>query len=194
MLKIITWIGFGVVILGVIIASEPLPILHALPLGLFMIGIGLAAVFLDTLLTGKITFFRRASDSYSYQGLAGYLWGAEMIFIGGAIAFAALMEWLSPGWVLVWIKTPVGLAQLLIGSGLVVSSAGVVNIIGTVENRESKTAFLLSLPSRLFGLLIILAGLLVLGLGFFQLAAPGALGGWIKELIPPIPTPPVISG
>lgn len=184
MLKTISWFGFGAVILGVVIASGIWPMPSSLPLGLFIVGIGLAAAFLDTLLTGKITFFRRGLDPISYQGLAGYLWGAEMVFIGGSMAFVALMEWLSPGWAAAWVTSPVGLAQLLIGGGLVIASAGVVNVIGTAESRQSKTDFILSLPSRLFGFLIIVAGLVVLGLGIIQFVAPGEIGVWVQDMIP----------
>jgi hypothetical protein len=192
MLKTITWIGFVTLILGILIASIS-PTTRTLPIGLLIAGIGLTAAYLDALLTGQITFSRRGMGTISYQGLAGHIWGAEMVFIGVTIAFAAGMEWLSPGWVMTWINSPLGLAQLLLSGGLIAAGAGVVLILGNRESRESKTDFVLSLPSRLFGLVVIVAGLAVLGLGLIQLVSPGAIGGWIRDVIPPIPTPPVIS-
>lgn len=202
MLETLNWVGPVVILLGLVIASEPFPFPKALPTGLFIAGIGVIAANLKPLLTGTVFFtssfnserqiFRTSSSSF--RGLSARLWGAEMIFIGIGVVFIAMMEWFSPGWALAWVKSPLGMAQLLLVGGLVVANTGLVAMLGTAESRESGKAFLLSLPSRLFGLVVLFAGLALLGLGLVQLAAPGAIGGWIREAIPLMPTPPVLPG
>lgn len=202
MLDTLSWVGLVVILLGLVIASEPLPFPKALPTGLFIASIGLIAANLKSLLTGTVFFtssfsserqiFRTSSSSF--RGVTARIWGAEMIFIGIGIAFIALKEWFSSGWALAWVKSPLGMAQLLLVGGLVVANTGLVAMLGTAESRESRTAFLLSLPSRLFGLVVLFAGLVLFGLGLIQLTAPGAIGRWIRESLPLIPTPPAIPG
>ncbi|RMG25324.1 MAG: hypothetical protein D6730_11055 [Bacteroidetes bacterium] len=200
-LRTLNLIGILLILLGLLIASEPFPIPRALPLGMLITGIGIIIAHLNPLITGLAIFtssFREEKQifrvsSSSFQGLTARIWGAEMVLLGCGIAYLAFREWLAPGWVLAWVHSPSGLAQLLLGVGLLVAITGLLALLGPAESRESKKAFLLSLPSRLLGLCVLIAGTALLVLGVIQLLHPGAIGTWIKEMRPSLPMPLFIS-
>jgi hypothetical protein len=195
MLETLSWVGVVVILLGLVIAGIDFP--KHWPQGLFITGIGIVVSNLKPLITGIeiSTSFRRPEktffshdDSVTFVGGTARLWGATKIFVGIIAAYIALREWFSPGWAQAWIQSPAGLGQLLFWGGLVISMTGIVGMWGPVESRKSITAFLVS-PARWLGLILLFAGLAVLGLGLIQLTSPGAIGSWIRDLIPPIPTP-----
>ncbi|GAB4263147.1 MAG: hypothetical protein Kow0080_01190 [Candidatus Promineifilaceae bacterium] len=193
MLETSSWIGVVVILLGLVIAGIDFP--NYWPQGMFVTGIGIVVSNLKTLITGIeiSTSFRNPEkeifgppSSATFLGGTARLWGTTKIFTGGIIAYIALREWLFPGWVMVWLKSPLGLAQLLLWGGLIITMTGIVGLLGPVESRKSIIAFLFS-PARWFGVILLFIGLAVLGVGLVQFTAPGAIGKWIRELIPPIP-------
>lgn len=197
MLETSSWIGVVVILLGLVIAGIDFP--NYWPQGLFIIGIGIVISAMEPLITGieiSTSFRRREEEIFvgpdddfaTFLGGTARLWGATRVLFGGIVAWIALREWFSPGWALDWLKSSSGQAQLLLGGGLVVTMTGIVGVLGPVESRKSITAFLFS-PARWLGLILLFAGLAVLGLGLIQLTNPGAIGSWIRDLIPPVPTP-----
>ncbi len=194
--KLLNWGGFGLVITGVLIASEslPLPLPNPLALGATVLGVGLALAFADALFTGEITFSRRGFTPELYQGLAARLWGALMVLIGAAFTAGGLIEFFSPGALAGWFGTPSGQASLLILVGLAVGMYGLRHVLGPAGEGRAGWRVLGALPFMGVYAVIALAGLGLAAAGLVQLILPEVASAALEALrqaIPAVPTPPL---
>jgi len=179
------YLGLGLVILGLAIATGKLPLPVARPLlpGLFLLGIGVALALadapLDAFLSGEV-------ETGSWSAL---FLDVLLVAAGVLVAAGSLIEWLWPGWLWSRATSAVGWGPILIGAGALLVMAGVLHLIDAAATRGTGWALLLSLPIVVLWGAVVLLGLALISLGVAQLASPGAVAAWIHNYFPPMPPP-----
>ncbi len=163
-------------------------------IGVALAGLGVTAGGAEDMLNREVSLsIQDEGGRYrTYSGTSALLMGAMWVLIGlamlvGGLAYAAgLGAWL-------WGNIQAHPGPALVLAGLVMMAYGGVEALGAREERLSASplAFLGSLPARIFGVVLIVAGLLVLMGGGLELIAPqafDALLAYLKEaLLPRLP-------
>jgi hypothetical protein len=83
-----------------------------------------------------------------------------------------------------------GLGVILVLGGSALSFYYLVRLLGLQAREATLQARLAELPGRLYSIAGILVGLLVITAGLVQILAPDLPGQLVRELLPPLPTPP----
>jgi hypothetical protein len=146
------------------------------PLGIFLIGAGIALRGLETVVTGRGSF-RRSREVYSPTagiiGLMALALGAILIgsaYLGGGVFHSTVSDLARrPG-------------AALIGGGLLAVGAGVLMMINLVGHRSPAWTLLLRVPWFLFGFILVVVGLQVIGLGIWELLAPRAFDSFVGDM------------
>ena len=191
-----TWTTIGgvvLIILGLALAALALPITipRQVPLGVMLVGIGLALAFVDALITGQISFRSESSGTNAtYSGVSARLWGVNMCFAGALLFLGGAVEWVAPGRLWPLVRSPAGLGLSLTVVGLIVTSSSLIRLIGSHEDRQGWLNVLFLNIQRLFFVVYFAAGLVLLGAGLWQIFNPGMLEALLSDLLPPLPTPP----
>jgi hypothetical protein len=144
----------------------------------FLIGIGLSGLGWVILRMGLEALVKRESTETDEQGNTSTFRGCSAIFVGvlwilvSAAFFGAGLVFLlgqqQP--FLKWATQHPGF--WFIGLGLILLSHGGNSLLGSEEQRSSATAFLLSLPGRLFALGVMLVGAVLFATGAVQFCFP----------------------
>lgn len=192
-LKITTWLGYGLIGVGIVVNLDKFPL--ALPrrewLALALGGVGVCFSFVDALVTGRVAFqgdiWQKATIT-SYRGLAGRLLGLLAILAGGATAVLAARAWANPGTAWDWARTPTGIGVIITWAGSFLAMLSLTQMIGPLERRGQRLYWLVRL-AWLGGLII---GAVIISAGLLQLLRPGFITAELRQLIPPLPTPPVL--
>lgn len=175
--------------LGLLIAGHALGWPRLMSAGVFVLGAAGVAAGGACMLMRRITFARRGwgFELWVWHGTAAVFIGAAIAVLGSVLAAAALthlsgtelMEIAArfrdrPGLLLV----PVGLALLLGGIGAFIGfrNAGEMG-------RSALWNFVLSVPDRLAGTILISIGAATLIVGLWELSAEAAFDRWLAERI-----------
>jgi hypothetical protein len=163
-------------------------------LGVALAGLGVAAGGVEDMLNREVSLSVQAERSrvQTYSGASAVLMGVMWVLVGlamviGGLAYAAGLG----GWLWGNVRAHPGAALVL--AGLAMMAYGGVETLGAREDHLSASplAFLGSLPARIFGVILIIVGLLVLLGGGLELVAPqafDALLAYLKEaLLPRLP-------
>jgi hypothetical protein len=170
-----------------------------------LVGAGVAVAGLGVLVGGLGNVLARSvgySDSglergnqligyESHRGLTAVLAGAFWMMLGGLAVVGGAAHALGLGSSIERFLTGhPGIALLAIG--LPVATYGIVSVLGTTEAapRRSFGRFLMSLPERLVGVVLLVGGLAAVAAGGLDLLAPGTFEGLresLRDLAPPRP-------
>jgi hypothetical protein len=166
----------------------------AIGLGVALAGLGIAAGGVEDMLNREVSLSYRDEGGHyqTYSGTSAVLMGVTLVLAGlamlvGGLAYAAgLGAWL-------WGNIRAHPGPALVLAGLAMIAYGGMEALGARENRLSASFlnFLGSVPARIFGVLLVVVGLVTLGAGTLELIAPqafDALLAYLKEaLLPQIP-------
>ena len=161
-------IGGGVLFaLGLQNPESPLLII-----GLSLVGLGILFMGFDSIITRESSgIYSEANLTETYTGLSAVAEGAGFVLIGLGVLGGAIIHGRGVGEsVIAYLGQHPGLALLY--GGAVALTFSIPGIIGSHEDRRSKLALLVSVPSRFFWLLITIAAVLVLMLGVYELFSP----------------------
>ncbi len=194
-LKITTWLGYGLIGLAIVVNLDKFPL--ALPrrewLALALGGVGICFSFMDALITGRVVFqgdVWQDATITSYRGLAGRLLGLLAALAGGATAVLAARAWANPGTAWDWARTPAGIGAILTWAGSFLAMLSFTQMIGPLERRSQRRYWLV----RVAWMGVLIAGGIVVSAGLLQLLRPGLISAKLRQIIPPLPTPPVFPG
>lgn len=153
-------------------------------LGLAAIAIGWEAIFTQRIVLGR----RRRGTRTTYTGVAAILQGVQFNIIGlFLLGIAWMMFWNNGREIVQQLARRPGLLLLILG--VVCLMQAVIAIIGSHELKQGSRWFVILslLISRMYpGLLLMVVGLVAIGLGLFEIAAPAAFdergGAMLEEL------------
>lgn len=182
--------GSILVVGGLILAGLAEGAAWARALGLVLAGLGVVLAFLPGAIAGYLLLDPRRDTADTSLGTAVRLWSAVMIAIGLGIAFYGLAQFISPDAAARFAHSRAGLGMLLVLGGSAVGFYNLVRFLGLQAREPTLRASLALLPGRFSSLAGILLGLFLIFAGLVQLLAPDLPGLLLRELLPPLPTPP----
>jgi hypothetical protein len=187
--------ALGFLIMGVLLASEdvPLPLPRPEALAAVFFGAAVVVAFIENILPLNLIFPDWALEQVeSSGGLAERLWGMILLSIGFIMIFAGLAEWFSPGWLGRYLlDSPSGQGLVIFVVGILILMRGAIYVLVSQDSGGQFTRVLANLSSRAFGVLLIILGLGLVGLGWLRIADLGLISTFVRGLIPAIPTPPI---
>ncbi len=153
---------------------------------------GLASIFIgwEAIITCRIVIGRRRhGNRRSYSGIPAIMQGVQFNFLGFFFILAALMLYLNANVHAVAVEMAKHPGLPLIALGFVVLTQAVIVLIGSDEFKDParKNVIIdLFLLRLLPGTILVMLGLGLTGLGFFEIAAPNAfdvMGGKYLEML-----------
>jgi hypothetical protein len=150
-------------------------------LGVFVAGAGFAMGGIDSLVTRRMVF-RPSDEAYeSYSGLPAIIVGLMVLAVGAAMIGAAYLldneQWRSTYSTL--MRRP---APLLAVGGLFLIGFGVLMMLNPQGRSSWVWRIFVYFPRSLLGLVVIAAGLAVIGLGAWEWFQPQAARAFVEAL------------
>jgi uncharacterized membrane protein YidH (DUF202 family) len=150
-------------------------------LGVFVVGAGFALGGLDSLLTRRMVF-RPSDEAYeNYAGLPAVIVGLMVLVVGAGMVGAAYLldneQWHST--VNYLTRRP---APLIAVGGLFLFGIGVLMMLNPQGRSSWAWRILVYFPRSLIGLVVIAAGIAVIGLGAWEWLEPQAYRAFIKTV------------
>jgi hypothetical protein len=193
MLGILQWVLIGLgVVLGYAGSRFHLPAL--IGIGVTVAGLGITAGGAEDMITRNVSlsYHEEGGRYQTYHGLSAVLLGVMWVVVGLALVVGGLAYTLGAGeWLLGNLRAHPGPALVL--GGLAMLAYGGSEALGAREDRLSASFlnFLGSVPARIFGLILVVVGLVAIGAGTLELVAPqvfdALLAGLREVLLPRIP-------
>lgn len=150
-------------------------------LGVVVCGVGVIILGADALIRRESIEQDEAGYVSTYRGCSAILIGILWVVIGLIVSVSGLVILVrQQKHLLQWLTEHPGLA--LIAIGLVMLAYGGQELIGSEEQRSSALAILGSLPARVFGLLLVLAGLTCFAAGAIEILLPAVFQGMIVAI------------
>jgi hypothetical protein len=163
-------------------------------LGVALAGLGVAAGGVEDMLNREVSlsYHEEGGRYQTYSGASAVLMGVMWVLVGLAMVIGGLAAMVGlGGWLWSNLRAHPGPALVLAGMAMI--AYGGSEALGARENRLSASFlnFLGSVPARIFGVILVVVGLLALGAGTLELIAPqafDALLAYLKEtLLPRMP-------
>ena len=182
-MRLIALLEYAAVIIGAIgtVAAQFFALPKGFSLGVFVVGAGCALAGIDALVTQRMCF--RASDDAheDYAGMPALIVGMMVLAIGAAmIASAYLLD--NDQWhatVQHLIRRP---APLLAVAGLFVVGFGILMMLNPQGRSGWLWRILVYFPRSLLGLVVVAAGITVIGLGAWEWLEPQSSHAFMKTL------------
>jgi hypothetical protein len=182
-MRLLAFLQYAALVIGAIgmVAGQFFGLPKALHLGVFVAGAGFALAGLDALLTRRMCF-RASDDVYeSYAGPPAVIVGTMVLVIGaGMIAAAYLLDndqWHATTSYL--MRRP---APLLGAGGLFLAGIGVLMMLNPQGRTGWVWRILVYFPRSLIGLIVVAAGIAVVGLGAWEWLEPQEFRSFAKTL------------
>ena len=182
-MRLLSFLEIVAIVIGSIgmIAGQFFGLAKGFNLGLFVAGAGFAVCGIDSLVTRRMVF-RPSDDVYeNYAGLPAIIVGLMVRTLGAAMIGAAYLldneQWHSTVHYLTRRPAPV------IGvGGLFLVGIGVLMMLNPQGRSSWAWRLLVYFPRSLIGLVVIAAGLAVIGLGAWEWFQPDAFRAFIKTV------------
>jgi len=157
-------------------------------IGLFGLGIGLVLIGIDDIVTRESVEQDDAGYVSTYRGWSAIFGGVLWIVLGiTSLVSAGAVLLGQQDFLLQWVMQHPGLG--LIGLGLAALGSGGRILFGAEEQKDSTLSFVVSLPGRIFGLIVIFIGLALMAAGVVEILFPvlfqsgiAAFQTWWKDL------------
>ena len=182
-MRLISFVQYVALVIGSIgmIAGQFFGLAKALHLGVFVAGAGFAIAGIDALVTRRMCF-RPSDDVYeNYAGAPAVIVGLMVLAVGAGMIGAAYLldndQWHST--VNYLMRRP---APLLATGGLFLVGFGVLMMLNPQGRSGWVWRILVYFPRSLVGLVVIAAGLSVIGLGAWEWLEPQGYRAFIKTL------------
>jgi hypothetical protein len=182
-MRLVAFLQYIALLIGSIgmIAGQFFGLAKGFNLGVFVAGAGFAIAGIDALVTRRMCF-RPSDDVYeNYGGTPAVIVGLMALVVGAAMIGAAYLldndHWHSTANYL--IRRP---APLLAVSGLFLTGVGVLMMLNPLGRSSWVWRILVYFPRSLVGLLVVAAGIAVIGLGAWEWLEPQGYRAFVKTL------------
>lgn len=159
--------------------------------GLGILGVGMICWGLSGTIEGRMSFFHPGVRySENYYGLAARAWGILICLAGMAVVVFSILLFIKPDMSFgETAASPIGTSVGMFFGGLIGMLYAITLIIGRAENNSSWLRRALSVPGRLFGVLVLLvsAGLCVAGA--LRIVAPQIYEQTVQSISESLPRP-----
>jgi hypothetical protein len=182
-MRLMSFLAFVGVVIGSVgmIAGQFFGLAKGLHLGVFVAGAGFAIAGIDSLVTRRMCF-RPSDDVYeNYAGLPAVIVGLMVLAVGAAMIGAAYLldndHWHSTANYL--MRRP---APLLGVGGLFLVGFGILMMLNPQGRSSWVWRILVYVPRSLAGLVVVAAGIAVIGLGAWEWLEPPGYRAFVKTL------------
>jgi hypothetical protein len=182
-MRLISFLQYAALLIGSVgmVAGQFFAIPKGFNLGLVVAGVGFAGAGIDSLVTRRMVF-RPSDDVYeNYAGSPAVIVGLMVLAIGAAMIGAAYLldneQWHSTTNYL--MRRP---APLLAVGGLFLMGFGILMMLNPQGRSSWLWRILIYFPRSLLGLLVVAAGLAVVGLGVWEWLEPQNYRAFVKTL------------
>jgi hypothetical protein len=182
-MRLMSFLAFVGVVIGSVgmIAGQFFGLAKGLHLGVFVAGAGFAIAGIDSLVTRRMCF-RPSDDVYeNYAGLPAVIVGLMVLAVGAAMIGAAYLldndHWHSTANYL--MRRP---APLLGVGGLFLIGFGILMMLNPQGRSSWVWRILVYFPRSLAGLVVVAAGIAVIGLGAWEWLEPPGYRAFVKTL------------
>jgi hypothetical protein len=182
-MRLMSFLAFVGVVIGSVgmIAGQFFGLAKGLHLGVFVAGAGFAIAGIDSLVTRRMCF-RPSDDVYeNYAGLPAVIVGLMVLAVGAAMIGAAYLldndHWHSTANYL--MRRP---APLLGVGGLFLIGFGILMMLNPQGRSSWVWRILVYFPRSLAGLVVVAAGIAVIGLGAWEWLEPPGYRPFVKTL------------
>jgi hypothetical protein len=182
-MRLMSFLAFVGVVIGSVgmIAGQFFGLAKGLHLGVFVAGAGFAIAGIDSLVTRRMCF-RPSDDVYeNYAGLPAVIVGLMVLAVGAAMIGAAYLldndHWHSTANYL--MRRP---APLLGVGGLFLVGFGILMMLNPQGRSSWVWRILVYFPRSLAGLVVVAAGIAVIGLGAWEWLEPPGYRAFVKTL------------
>jgi hypothetical protein len=158
--------------------------------GLILAGLGVVLAFLPGAIAGQLILDPGRDTTDTNLGTAVRLWSAVMITIGTAIFLFGLIQLISPQTAARFAASRSALGVIFILGGSAVSFYNLVRILGLQAADETLRSTLSLFSARFSSFLGVLLGLFAVVAGLVMILAPDLPALLLRELLPPLLTPP----
>jgi hypothetical protein len=177
---VVTAIG-GVALIGIL---PKFGVAQPIPVGVAVIGCGLALLGLDGIITGVVTEGQGRVGRITYYGLGARLRGTMTFLLGGIIAVGSVLDLLMPGGIAPLLDTTAGRGLAMLGIGVFAMLFGGIFLLNDAPVVQSPAlAFVLALPGRIFGAILLLLGMTLIAAGIVAFAAPATAELLVDRLL-----------
>jgi hypothetical protein len=182
-MRLMSFLAFVGVVIGSVgmIAGQFFGLAKGLHFGVFVAGAGFAIAGIDSLVTRRMCF-RPSDDVYeNYAGLPAVIVGLMVLAVGAAMIGAAYLldndHWHSTANYL--MRRP---APLLGVGGLFLVGFGILMMLNPQGRSSWVWRILVYFPRSLAGLVVVAAGIAVIGLGAWEWLEPPGYRAFVKTL------------
>jgi hypothetical protein len=171
----------------------PLPIARRPALAIALFGGVLIVGFGENILPLYLVFPKDWLQDYQPPvGMAARLWGIIFVSLGFILAIGGLVAWISPGWLERYmLESPNGQGLVVAIAGMLVLARGLLFALDPGLGGSGLRRILALLPGRVWGIILVLLGVVLMAAGWLRIVAPELTSQFIHGLIPPFPTPPL---
>ena len=182
-MRLLAFLQYAALLIGSvgIVAGQFFGLAKGFNLGVFVAGAGFALAGIDALATRRMCF-RPADDVYeNYSGTPAVIVGLMVLAVGAAMIGAAYLldtdQWQSTYNQL--LRRP---APLIAVGGLFLVGIGVLMMLNPMGRSGWAWRIFLYFPRALLGVVVIAAGLAVIGLAAWDWLEPGAFSRALRRL------------
>jgi hypothetical protein len=182
-MRLVAFLQYIALLIGSIgmIAGQFFGLAKGFNLGVFVAGAGFAIAGIDSLVTRRMCF-RPSDDVYeNYGGTPAVIVGLMALVVGAAMIGAAYLldndHWQSTANYL--IRRP---APLLAVGGLFLIGFGVLMMLNPLGRSGWVWRILVYFPRSLLGLVVVAAGIAIIGLGAWEWREPQGYRAFVKTL------------
>ena len=182
-MRLLAFLEYAAIVIGSIgmLAAQFFGLAKGFHLGVFVAGAGFALAGVDALATRRMCF-RPSDDVYeNYAGTPAVIVGLMVLAIGGAMIGAAYLldndQWRTT--VSYLTRRP---APLLAVGGLFLIGFGVLMMLNPQGRSGWLWRIFIYFPRALLGLVVILAGIALIGLGVWEWLQPAAFRAFAGTL------------
>lgn len=183
---------------GLMFAADRLGLPALTFAGVIVLGVTAIVVGIQVIVTREAFFLptgdqslRRRAESYS--GLAAQIWGVMFVLFGLIFIGVGVIGLGNPegafGFVEQALETSAGWGALLFVIGVFITLYGFTRLLagGAHTSGSSARLQLRDMVYRLFGFVVLVAGLLLLALGYILFASPETLTSLLGQWLPTLP-------
>jgi hypothetical protein len=180
-MRIVSTLSWAAIVFGAagIFAGHEFQVPKGVHFSVFLIGAGFALGGMESLFTHRMSFLSSSDTAEEYAGVPAVIWGLMALLIGAAAIGAAYL--LRAG---LWRATVnqlaahPGLAWAAIG--LLLAGAGVLLTVHPDRRSSLAKTLFIRYPTTLIGIAIVLAGLLVTGIGLWEWHDPRGFNHYVE--------------
>ncbi len=181
-MRLMTFIVFAAIALGLVgyFAGQHFGLAKAVPLGIFLVGAGLAVAGIESLYTRRMSMRFSPDAAQNYAGFPALVWGAMLLAVGVAtIGYAYVVD---TQWARLVVTLQKYYGAKYLAAGILLSGCSVLAFVDPGGRLHWWESLLLRFPRVVLGSVLLVSSLLVTGAGAWQLLDPPGFAPLEREI------------